>query len=267
MRTGLLFVVVTSKGQEKQFGVEEISSMLLLHLQKIAESSTGSNVEDAVITVPAYFNDSQRQATKGAGAIAGLNILRIISEPTAAATAYGLNSESILTGKKNVLVFDLGGGTFDVSIVTIKAGVEVKGQVISVMIPRNTIFPTEMKGVFHNLSRCSSYSLRPRRVPKIDIYFALDANGILNVTARDRATGLEEIISLKRGRLSSQEIKMLIKEAQKFKAEVDEYKKKTAAWNSLELYAYKMRTAITVKKPSAYKKKHTARHLATQEEN
>ncbi|CAI9093126.1 OLC1v1028546C1 [Oldenlandia corymbosa var. corymbosa] len=113
-------VVVTLNGQEKQFSAEDISSMVLVKMKKVAESFIGSDVEDAVITVPAYFNDSQRQATKDAGSIAGLNVLRIISEPTAAATAYGLNSESTSTGKKNVFVFDLGGGTLDVFIVASK---------------------------------------------------------------------------------------------------------------------------------------------------
>lgn len=111
---------VEFKGENKKFAPEEISSMVLVKMREIAEAYLGSKVTDAVITVPAYFNDSQRQATKDAGAIAGLNVLRIINEPTAAALAYGLDKN--LKGERNVLIFDLGGGTFDVSILTIDEG-------------------------------------------------------------------------------------------------------------------------------------------------
>ena len=103
---------VSYKCERKQFSAEEISSMILGKMKEIGEAFIGKDVKDAVVTVPAYFNDSQRQATKDAGAIAGLNILRIINEPTAAAIAYGLDK---VKGKEsNVLIFDLGGGTFDV---------------------------------------------------------------------------------------------------------------------------------------------------------
>nr|CAH7744060.1 unnamed protein product [Callosobruchus chinensis] len=113
-------IQVEFKGENKTFAPEEISSMVLTKMKEIAEAYLGAAVKDAVITVPAYFNDSQRQATKDAGAIAGLNVLRIINEPTAAALAYGLDKN--LKGEKNVLIFDLGGGTFDVSILTIDEG-------------------------------------------------------------------------------------------------------------------------------------------------
>ncbi|XP_031376178.1 heat shock 70 kDa protein-like [Punica granatum] len=120
-------IVVTYKGEQKHFSPEEISSMVLTKMKEIAEAYLGQTIKNAVVTVPAYFNDSQRQATKDAGAIAGLNVLRIINEPTAAAIAYGLDKKASRTGEKNVLIFDLGGGTFDVSLLTIEEGIfEVK---------------------------------------------------------------------------------------------------------------------------------------------
>ena len=121
---GKPIIQVTFKGEVKQFAAEEISSMVLIKMKEISEAYLGREVKNAVITVPAYFNDSQRQATKDAGVIAGLNVLRIINEPTAAAIAYGLDKKG---KEKNVLIFDLGGGTFDVSLLTIEEGIfEVK---------------------------------------------------------------------------------------------------------------------------------------------
>lgn len=118
-------IKVMYKGEDRVFQPEEISSMVLVKMKEIAESFIGSEVKDAVITVPAYFNDSQRQATKDAGLIAGLNVLRIINEPTAAAIAYGLDKKG--QGEKNILIYDLGGGTFDVTIMAIEDGIfEVK---------------------------------------------------------------------------------------------------------------------------------------------
>jgi len=115
---GKPFIKVQFKNEEKVFSPEEISSMVLIKMKEIAEAYLGHVVTEAVVTVPAYFNDSQRQATKDAGVIAGLNILRIINEPTAAAIAYGLDKKS--TAERNILIFDCGGGTFDVSILNIE---------------------------------------------------------------------------------------------------------------------------------------------------
>jgi len=121
---GTPIIKVEYKGEEKTFKAEEISSMVLTKMKDIAEAYLGKEVKNAVVTVPAYFNDSQRQATKDAGSISGLNVLRIINEPTAAAIAYGLDKKG---DEKNVLIFDLGGGTFDVSLLTIEEGIfEVK---------------------------------------------------------------------------------------------------------------------------------------------
>jgi len=124
--SGLPKLKVEYKNEEKTYTPEEVSSMVLTKMKETAEAYLGHDVKDAVVTVPAYFNDAQRQATKDAGVISGLNVLRIINEPTAAAIAYGLdknkNSQEV-----NVLIFDLGGGTFDVSILTIEEGIfEVK---------------------------------------------------------------------------------------------------------------------------------------------
>lgn len=112
--------VEVKEGETKTFAAEEISAMVLNKMKDIAEAYLGKKVTHAVVTVPAYFNDAQRQATKDAGTISGLNVMRIINEPTAAAIAYGLDKKE---GEKNILVFDLGGGTFDVSLLTIDNGV------------------------------------------------------------------------------------------------------------------------------------------------
>ncbi|MEW5305327.1 MAG: hypothetical protein WDW38_005632 [Sanguina aurantia] len=122
-------IVVEYKGEDKVFKAEEISSMVLIKMKETAQAFLGADkeVKRAVVTVPAYFNDSQRQATKDAGLIAGLEVLRIINEPTAAAIAYGLDKKDTAVGERNVLIFDLGGGTFDVSLLTIEEGIfEVK---------------------------------------------------------------------------------------------------------------------------------------------
>ena len=118
-------IKVEYKADMKTFYPEEISSMVLLKMKETAEAYLGKTISDAVVTVPAYFNDAQRQATKDAGVISGLNVMRIINEPTAAAIAYGLDKKT--GGEKHVLIFDLGGGTFDVSVLAIDEGIfEVK---------------------------------------------------------------------------------------------------------------------------------------------
>jgi len=119
-KEGKPVIEVTINGAKQTFAPEELSAMVLTKMKQTAEAFLGHEVKNAVVTVPAYFNDAQRQATKDAGTISGLNVMRIINEPTAAAIAYGLDKKS---EEKNILVFDLGGGTFDVSILTIDGGV------------------------------------------------------------------------------------------------------------------------------------------------
>merc|ERR1711937_1019462 len=118
-KSGKPYIKVKVKGDDKEMGPEEVSGMILTKMKETAENYLGKEVKHAVITVPAYFNDAQRQSTKDAGTIAGLEVLRIINEPTAAAIAYGLDKKT----EKNILVYDLGGGTFDVSLLTIDNGV------------------------------------------------------------------------------------------------------------------------------------------------
>ena len=114
------YIEIKLEGKNRQFAPEEVSAMILTKMKEIAEAYLGHEVNNAVVTVPAYFNDAQRQATKDAGTISGMNVQRIINEPTAAAIAYGLDKKG---GEKNILVFDLGGGTFDVTLLTIDNGV------------------------------------------------------------------------------------------------------------------------------------------------
>ncbi len=148
-------IQVEYKGETKVLTPEEVSSMVLSKMRETAEAFLGSKVKDAVVTVPAYFNDSQRQATKDAGTIAGMNVMRIINEPTAAAIAYGLDKKT--EGEKNVLIFDLGGGTFDVSLLSIEDGIfEVKATAGDTHLGGEdfdnrlvTFFKNEFKRKFH----------------------------------------------------------------------------------------------------------------------
>lgn len=118
-KEGKPYISITSNNENKVYAPEEISAMILTKMKEIAESYSGKKIKNAIVTVPAYFNDAQRQATKDSGIIAGLNVVRVLNEPTAAAIAYGLDKQE----EQNILVFDLGGGTFDVSILTIDDGV------------------------------------------------------------------------------------------------------------------------------------------------
>ncbi|KAG2621540.1 hypothetical protein PVAP13_3NG318000 [Panicum virgatum] len=297
-------IVVQHKGEEKQFAAEEISSMVLIKMREIAEAYLGSTIKNAVVTVPAYFNDSQRQATKDAGVIAGLNVLRIINEPTAAAIAYGLDKKATSVGEKNVLIFDLGGGTFDVSLLTIEEGIfEVKAtagdthlggedfdnRMVNHFVlefkrknkkditgnPRalrrlrtacerakRTLSSTaqttiEIDSLYEGIDFYSTNNLlgkfelsgippAPRGVPQITVCFDIDANGILNVSAEDKTTGQKNKITITndKGRLSKEEIEKMVQDAEKYKSEDEEHKKKVEAKNSLENYSYNMRNTI-----------------------
>ncbi|GBG61388.1 hypothetical protein CBR_g20419 [Chara braunii] len=118
---------VTYRGERKQFAAKEVLSMVLTKMKEIVEVFLGMTVKNVVITVPASFNDSQRQATKDVGVISGLNVMRIVNEPTLVAIAYGFYKKSTSVGEKNVMIFDLGRDTFDVSMLTIEKGIfEVK---------------------------------------------------------------------------------------------------------------------------------------------
>ncbi|KAF1888857.1 hypothetical protein Lal_00036899 [Lupinus albus] len=435
-------IVVNYKGKEKYLSPEEISSMILSKMREVAESYLESPVKNAVVTVPAYFNDSQRQATKDAATIAGLNVMQIINEPTAAALAYGLDKRANRVDERNVFVFDLGGGTFDVSLLTIKGkifrvratagdthlggedfdnrmvnyfvqefkrknnvdisgnpralrrlrsacerakrvlsfsanttidvdslfqsidfsssitrakfeqlnidlfkkcmepvkqclrfakmakssvhdvvlvggstripkvqkllqdffngkelynsinpneavaygaavqaavlsgevnemlqdlclldvtplslGILTEGGLMTVLIPRNTPTPTKKEDLFTTVKnnqpsilgkfKFSGIQLARRGVPQINVCFEIDANGILNVSARDNTTRNKKItITNDKGRLSMVEIEWMIQEAEKYKSEDEERKKKIEAKNALENYAYNMTNTI-----------------------
>uniref|UniRef100_A0A175YG61 Heat shock protein 70 n=1 Tax=Daucus carota subsp. sativus TaxID=79200 RepID=A0A175YG61_DAUCS len=384
-------IVVNYKGVERRFSPEELSSMVLLKMKEIAEEYLGKKVKDAVVTVPAHFNDSQRQATKDAATIAGLNVLRLLVEPTAAAVAYGLdkNLTSGMKGEKTVLIFDLGGGTFDVSLLKIKRdnievlatagdthlggedfdnrlldhfvkeftrkygkdisrnakslrrlrnecekvkrilshnatttididslyeGIDystkitrarfeelnldlfkscldtvgkcledaemdqsrvhdvvlvVEGQLMAVIIPRNSTIPTSMQKLFctsrddqksvkisvyegertrtednNLLGEFALYGLPPgpRRQVKISVTFKIDSNGVLHVYAENRVKGLRSSIEIKKsGTLTATEIERMIRDAEQFKVEDEKFRRKIRAMQASEDYVYNTR--------------------------
>ncbi|EAY89452.1 hypothetical protein OsI_10985 [Oryza sativa Indica Group] len=230
-------IVVQYRGEEKEFSAEEISAMVLFKMKETAEAYLDKTVEKAVITVPVYFNDSQRQATMDAGAVAGLDVLRIINEPTAAAVAYGLDK---VVGSSDNKKKVFGGG-------------------MSVLIPRNTTIPVSRQkmytthydnetAVLINVNEGEGRRTKdnnplgkfvltgippaPRGVPQINVTFSIDANGIMNVSAEDKTTGRSNSITIKsdKGRLSKEEIERMVKKAEKYKAEDEEEMKKAEGY-------------------------------------
>merc|ERR1711870_63142 len=265
-------IQVHFNGEDKKFHPEEISSMILIKMKETAEAYLGTKINDAVVTVPAYFNDSQRQATKDAGTISGLNVLRIINEPTAAAIAYGLDKKG--SGERNILIYDMGGGTFDVSILTIEDGIfEVKAtagdthlggehfdnRIVDFCLQdfkrknrgkdmgeRAMTKDNNLLGKFH----LDGIPPAPRGVPQVEVTFDIDANGILNVSAQDKSTGKPNQITItnEKGRLSQSEIDRMVQEAEKYRAEDEANKQKIEAKNGLENYCFTMRNTLQEEK-------------------
>ncbi|XP_027931279.1 probable mediator of RNA polymerase II transcription subunit 37c [Vigna unguiculata] len=189
-------ITLNYKGEEKQFCAEEISSMVLVKMREIAEAYLETKVKNAVVTVPAYFNDSQRKSTIDAGTIAGLNIMRIINEPTAAAIAYGLDRRMNCVGERNIFIFDLGGGTFDVSILTIKGkifevkatagnthlgGEDIDNRMLNYFVEKIKKEKKEdISGNPRALRRLRSACERPKRTLSLAVTASIEVDGLSN---------------------------------------------------------------------------------------
>src|SRR5437660_1131669 len=320
----------------KKIAPPEVSAQVLRKMKKTAEDYLGEDVTEAVITVPAYFNDSQRQATKDAGRIAGLEVKRIINEPTAAALAFGLDKKE---GDRKIAVYDLGGGTFDISIIEIaevegehqfevlstngdtllggedffgkeprkdvnpdeavavgagiqggvlkgdvkdvllldvtplSLGIETLGGVFTKLIQKNTTIPTKAQQVFStaddNQSAVTIHVLQgerdvasgnkslgqfnlegippaPRGLPQIEVTFDIDANGILHVNAKDKATGKENKITIKASSgLSETEIQKMVKDAEEHAEDDRKMLETVQARNHLDALVHSVQKSVT----------------------